>query len=235
MLASKLWALAHASDARKLGKEAQLEDSECHWCAGKCSRKFVHDDAPPVPFVRSRSKAVRPGNPWICNGCYLFRRRRLTVRFLDEAQSFRDAQCPLGWGWWLTERGAWALRINEAITIWELLLKPPLTFALAFLDWGRPGEACDNLVHLWETNDLETIEGGTPLRFTINNVPHTYSCYELKQGLSKKGAPMAAGVRALVELLGPCPRLEALKEEPGKAGDMRSKDGPKKVVNPGKG
>lgn len=206
MRASELWALSQ-------GKSC-YGDKRCHWCAAPCQPGTPHDDLLPVPFVRSKSKALCPASLWICVGCDLFRRRRRTVHFLEGG--FRDSQCPQDWGWLVTDE-ARAIRSDSSQTLYKVLLAPPKSFCLALLDPLERGNGVriggkqtivKNLPHLWAVNEEEGA-----LAFTVNNAPYEYVPYELEMALSTKDAQMSPGVRVLVRLLGAYPPLEAKKDE----------------------
>ncbi len=191
MLASELYALSHG----KLCKGP----TECHWCGAACERLWPHDDPPPVPFIRSHSTAKRPGNAYICVGCWTWRRRRVTVPFLTNCEYVDLAAAP-DYAWWVTEEGAFALRAADYATIAKLLVRPPLRFCLALLD----GDGAVNHLQLMLANDVREIKGDTPLEFTVNGVPHTYSVYELEEALKGTDTTgMTAGTRFLAARLAP--------------------------------
>lgn len=192
--ASDLYALSQGTS--NIGPE------ECHWCASNCKRIWFHDDAPPVPFIRSKSMAMRTNNPYICTGCWLFRRKRITVTELGG--KWKDGQQPICHSWWITDKGAWVVNPKDPESIYPLLLKPPNRFVLAILD----GVAANHL-QLMQVNDIAEIRAETPLRFTVNNIPHTYTVYELQEALEGAGegkqigdGGKQPGVGALIRLLG---------------------------------
>ena len=229
MRATELWALS-------CGKVCEGEQS-CHWCGAPCDPGTTHDDLPPVPFVCSKSLAFRPASPWICMGCDLFRRKRTTIRFLD-GNAWRDGQCPMDWGWVMygisSEPSVLAVRREDSVSLYKILMAPPHMFCLALLDplENKPKSrqvGVKNLPHLWRVNESAGRKTGESLQFTVNNVPFDYAPYDLEVALSTKDAPMSPGVRALVRLFGTYPPLEAKKSEPTKQAFAEAKESaPKK-------
>lgn len=176
---------------------------ECHWCGGPCNADWIHDDPPPVPFLKSRSGAKRPANPWICVGCYLFRRQRITVHHLrgskHESKRFLDRQCPMDHSWFVVEQAAWSLDKGSVEPLYERLLKPPRKFFLSLLS----NDHSRTFLHLSITNDLMEIQADTVLYFTLDNIPHSYTVYELERALRGNVEGCQPGVHALLRILGP--------------------------------
>ena len=167
----------------------------CHWCGSPCDQTWTHDDKLPIPFVRARTTALKPSGRWICRGCWMFRRPSTTVRFASGGE-FKDRQRPQDWSWLITSGEAVALRPVDHRRAYEMLLKPPLRFALAL----RNGEPLP--LHLGVVNDLAEIRTDTQLGFTIGGVRHSYSIYELREALTNGIEGKENGVRALVNFLG---------------------------------
>lgn len=212
--AVELFAMTH-------GKECK-GSLECHWCASPCDRQWQHDDPPPVPFARTTSSAKRPSSPYICVGCLIYRRPSVTVQFMGGG--FKDRQTLKHHSWWLDENGIVAIRPEDHQELYKKLLSPPSAFSLALLY----GTRCENLINLAEANDFKPIQAGTTLKFTINNVLHEYSVYELSEGLKHGLEGKMGGVRALVNLLGP---LEMKSEEKRPRGRPANKDdSPRRVI-----
>lgn len=216
MRATELWAKANGEEC--------WGDQSCHWCSAPCQPGCPHDDLPPVPFVRSRSNALRPGNPWICVGCQTFRRKRQSVRFLD-GNCWRDGQCPLNHSWFLTEKEARSIRIPfDGFPLYKRLLSPPKAFVLALIDKE------ENRPHQWAVNQKDEWQAGDEIKFTLNNVVFSYTPYELELALTKRKA-RTPGVDILIDKFGPYPPLEKKPEEPeNKLGTPKVGGGPKKVV-----
>lgn len=189
-----------------------MGDQECHWCASPCTREFLHDDPPPLPFVRSKSTARRPGNPYVCTGCWLWLRKSVTVRFLGSG--FLDRQAAKNHSWYITEEGAWALRAPSAsgligedtTSLYGALLKPPRKFVLAL---RNPSGGVDVLPQLLLTNDTpasDAVMYDSAMKMTLNNVPYEYTVYELEEAVrAGTHEGYGPGVRALFTTMGPPP------------------------------
>ncbi len=169
---------------------------ECHWCGAPCERLWAHDDIYPIPFVKSRSGAKRAANNWICLGCWLWRRKRVTVQFLDG--TFKDTQTATGHSWWITDNDAKALNptTKSRDLIYRTLLKPPIKFCLSLTDNET------NHLHHCVANDVCEIKADTGLAFTLNNILHYYSIYDLEEALRTESEGRDPGVRALIRFLG---------------------------------
>lgn len=200
MLASELYAISQ--NAKCEGKE------ECHWCSAPCQQTWIHDDPLPIMGFKSISNAKRPANHFICAGCWLFRRQRLTVQFMDNG--FLDRQCPLDHSW-IINSTAKAIRPANYSSLYDLLLKPPQKFVLSFItSWPANSGQTDhvkgisNHLHIAIANDLaKEIKADTTLFFTINNIAHNYTIYDLNESLKNEEAGRSPGVAALMRLLGP--------------------------------
>lgn len=191
---------------------------ECHWCGSPCQRLLAHDESPPLPGVRRTGGARRPGNTFVCLGCWLWRRKRITIRFLRGLKGdYKDGQCPLWHSWLVTDAGAWALRPEDRPRLWEVLLKPPLRFVLGLLD--EVGET--SCIHLMKVNDVQEVKADTPLTFTVNNVPYVYTVYELEEAILQGPEGREPGAQALLRLLGGPPEDLRSKDEPEKRGPGR--------------
>lgn len=187
MTASDLFALALGT--RNAGKE------RCHWCGSACSNLWLHDDPPPIPFHRTKSTAKVPSSRHVCVGCWNFKRKKVTVRFLDE--TLKDSQAGENHSWWITETGSFGVRAADGPHLYPLLLKPPLWFALALKDGNGP-----NLMQLMTANRCEDVKGDTPLSFTYNGVKHEYTVYELEQALQHGPEGKEPGVQLLLKTFG---------------------------------
>ena len=227
----------------------------CHFCGSPCTQAHPHDDLPPTIGVRSKSRARCPGNPWMCIGCNLWRRRkRVTANWLGGGQldgTFAGNHSWLffdrPWSYELTVRnprdnkesirkitldpGAYAVRFASFELLYHFLLKPLgrwcLTLRADCRCWetGKGGSAfivpdpaitaTENMLHVARANNVPEVLAGTEFVFTLNNAVHSYSPYELEQGLRHGKEGKEPGVRVLIELLGPHP----LPPEPPKPGD----------------
>ncbi len=206
LLASELFALANG---------AHCDGGEvCHWCSAPCSRLWFHDDPPPSVIAPGVLKAYRqackrPGSPYLCVGCWLWRHTRVTISFLGGG--YKDGQCPCNWGWWITPTSAWGLGPESGKHLYPLLLKPPLRCALLLRDDGR-----NNCLQHGVANEFEEVRADTVVRFTINNSEHSYTVGELEETLRTGGLGREPGARELVKLLGPWvppPTRDLLREE----------------------
>ncbi len=206
---SDLFALA--SDTRNAGEEM------CHYCGSACGRLLTHDDPPPVPFVRTKSVAKYPRNPFICNGCWVWKRKRVTVTFLGSGK-YQDNQTAADHSWWLTPAEAKAIHPASHPALYPLLLSPPPQFAMAL----RTDPTIPTYLQCVEANDNEEVLADTPLRYTVNNVVHTFTVYELEHALRHGLNGKAAGVRELVKLLGDPPADLLPEEDPQKRHEGRN-------------
>lgn len=233
MLASELFAISQSTSCKG--------DQECHWCSAPCNRGQLHDDDPPmIGIKRNAQMARRPGNPWICNGCRLWRRPRVTINFLNG--SFLDGQTARRHSWWITEEGAqainpeWTKKEDWSVTyqmLWTKILKPPLRFCLALLDGPSPIE---NHLQLCVANDLPVVKASTLLSFTVNGVVFRYSIYELKEALRRGQSGKEPGVGELIRLLGSCdlhPRIKPEDEERKPGPPIKSAAPLKEVIEGG--
>lgn len=180
----------------------------CHWCYAPCGRTWVHDDPPPVPFVKSLQGAKNPSGLFVCQGCWMYRRKRLTVYKLDG--SFKDGQSPRQHSWLITADSARVLAAKDAREVYDLLASPPGPFVLA-LATG----AVENQLHLASVAVPD--KANTFLPFTVDNVPHKYSPYELEQAAVSGVDGKEPGVRALIAFFGPPPRRERKQLQPRQA------------------
>lgn len=170
----------------------------CHWCGGPCNNQIVHDDPPPIPFVRSSSGAKCPSETYICMGCHLWRNGKRTINFLGGG--FKDGQRPKDHSWLITDKVALVLEDGKGQDdLWRFLLTPSKQFVLA-LRSSKGG--VDTLLHFAIANDPGGILADTPLYFTLNNVPHQYSIYELVESIRSPDGPSDPGTKALWNFLG---------------------------------
>lgn len=198
--ASDIYALAN--NCRNGGRE------ECYWCGSKCGQLWRHDESPLEIGVRSLGYAKRPGNGWICAGCWNFRRRRVTVNFIDG--TYVDGRTAQNFSWWFTPNSALAVPPSNNNMLFDKLLNPPNQFVLSLIITdpvisgyiGVPTGTVNRLQFM-AANNYEEIKAETVLDFTVNNVPHKYSVYELEEAI-KRDEPNGwePGVRALISFLG---------------------------------
>mgnify|MGYP000446835940 FL=1 len=187
-----------ASDLYAISQGYKNEGSEkCHWCGSCCTRQWKHDDPGPVPFQRGKPyrPSAFPASPWICKGCWAWKRKRITVKFLNG--TFKDGQCPEDHSWWIEEGGAYGIQPSMYTHLRDKLLSPPLRFLLLLKI-----ETPHNFLQLSQINDLQQIKAETTLSFSVDNVVHQYSVYELERVAKAEDANgMMPGTRALASLL----------------------------------
>lgn len=171
----------------------------CYWCGSGCSEDWLHDDGPPVPFLKRNGLARCPSEPWICVGCFLWRRPRVTVPFLtiDNDPPFKDRQCAVNHSWFVTEDAA--LAIQNPAALYQKLLAPPKRFFLSLLS----DKEQKNHLQLCEVNDFPEVRADTPIAFTLDNIKHTYTVYELEEALRSEPTGKEPGVQAIMRTLGP--------------------------------
>lgn len=195
---------------------------ECHWCGAPCERKWPCDDTiSPIFGGSKRFFARRPGNGYICIGCKIWRRPRVTIDFIGGG--FKDGQSAEKWSWFVTPEHAYALRPDELLdrdALYNKLLDPPRQFSLALKI-----ELPTQLQHI-EVNDLPEINSGTPLKFTLDNKLLTYTTYELEYALKHGPEGTDPGVQAIIKMFG-APVRENVPEEP--APPKRGRGRPPKV------
>lgn len=216
--------------ARLCGADCQGRH-RCHWCGSPCGEGFPHDDVPAHPgFARNPHKARHVSEPFICVGCWLWRRTRVTAHQLGGG--YKDLQSPRKLSWLLAADGARSIdtdRDRGALLLF--LIRPTLPFALLLLTDPKIA----NELHLAAVNNPASLEAATPLTFTLNNVPHSYTVYELEEAL-RSGDPAGTepGVQALCRSLAtasvrdglklPEPVVPAAPEEEAKRGRGRPKN-----------
>jgi hypothetical protein len=82
--------------------------------------------------------------------------------------------------------------------LYECLLKPPRRFFLSL----KTSTGIETLLQLAQLNDYQGMHADMPLGFTVNNIPHTYSIYELTEAIKNGPANYGPGVNALFRELG---------------------------------
>lgn len=184
-------------------------DDRCHWCGSPCPRKWPHDDAgtnlhyvapintdPSSNLYRKRTTAKCPGNSYICIGCSIYRRKRVTVNFMGGG--LKDRQEPRHHSWWVDTTGGWAVNKQCAEDMCLRLMMPPHQFVLSLLT----DDCKENLIHLAVANDLVEIKADTPLTYTLNNKPLEYTIYEFEEAMKHGTEGKSPGVRALFDFFG---------------------------------
>jgi hypothetical protein len=176
---------------------ACIGTEKCHWCNSPCGRVWLHDDPPPQIGVKRDRLALNYPSPYVCVGCWLWRRASITAFWLTDG--YRDRQKPVEHSWLITEEGAWAVRREDADELYANLLDPPRKFALALID----GDKMKNHPQMGVVNELPEVKADTPLRYTLNGIVLTYTVYELEEmRKANNGQGKSPGVQALVRLFG---------------------------------
>lgn len=201
--------------ALSLGEDCE-GPHECHWCSAPCKTTWEHDDPYPIPFLRGTLFAKRPANGYICRGCWLLRRKRITLDLLGGG--YRDGQSPMQHSLWLQRNANYIIDDKKRTPLYSKLIDPPRCFCLSLIENGHK----ENLVHTGIVNDLMEIKATTPLIFTHNTIPYTYTVYELEQAIQHGGEGKLPGVQLLLRYIGPVavPKVE-LDERKGKKGKGR--------------
>ena len=170
---------------------------ECHWCTAACDSSMVHDDPPPIPFVsRGKSNAKRPTMPYICLGCWLWRRKSLSI-FSLSGKLLKDRQTPRDWSWFITPVDARVIIPDDYPLLREMLLNPPSRFAL-IVKVDDPVE-----IHRTVANDNQTVTVGTQLHFTVDHVLHSWTPAGLEHAIRNGEQGSDAGCRYLSKWLAP--------------------------------
>ena len=167
----------------------------CHWCGSSCKRLVPHDDAKPIPGQRFITTAKYPGNTYMCVGCWLWKRRRLTAFFLDGA--LKDGQSPQQHSWWIEPASCKAIAMPDCRqNLIDRLLQPPRQFALSFVRF-----LLQNPIHLCPVNNNESIRADLPLEFAVDGKPFSYTVYELQVALKEGPEGTENGVQELCRIL----------------------------------
>ena len=204
MNASELFARAH-------GKQCHGAE-QCHWCGSPCDQLHHHDNRDTLgPVIRNanprmdllpNTTAKNINSKWICQGCYLFRRPRMTVFFNDGG--YMDSQAPTRHSWLLTDSDAKAVKPGD-VGIYDTLLNPPKVFALMLLSPPEKNQPQRNEhhIHLAPVNETNWKKSDSELRFTLDSQEYIYTTGELLALLSDgKPSGKSGGVRLLVEHFG---------------------------------
>lgn len=200
-------------------------ERRCYWCGSPCTSLLRHNESPVQIGVKVSVAVKVRSSPYVCVGCWLFQAASTTARFMTSGQ-YMDRQQPSKHSWWITEKDARVIRTfvsgevrsggtagqgrkgnTDHQALWESLLSPPPRFALALVTPGNP-----NLLQLTPVNSHDFTTGeqnwkvGSPLSFTVDNVPYSFTHYDLREAL-KYGVTEGKepGVRKLIEFLGPPP------------------------------
>ncbi len=206
--ASELYAMSQ-------GKKCVGHDV-CFWCGAPAERNMPHNAPSRVAGQKYLVPCKYPGSSYCCTGCSLFRRPSITIDFLEGG--FKDRQCPLNHSWLITDKAAWVIQIESYWKLYETLLKPPTKFCLSLL--SSPGKI-PNLIQYATVNNFMEVKNDTRLAFTLDGTISSYTVYELEESLKHGGEGKEGGVRQLISLLGPHPKIR--QEPEGKKKDERGR------------
>lgn len=113
------------------------------------------------------------------------------------------------------------MRNEDYSKVYEFLLKPPIRFFLSLHSTGGPR----NELHCTLLNDQPIIRADTELYFTLDNVPQSYTIYELETALKQGGVGRHPGVQTLIRYLGPGPQLNGPPTKQDRGRPPNPKDG----------
>lgn len=103
--------------------------------------------------------------------------------------------------WWMEPDQCVAIDLKNERDKEELFLRltnPPKIFCLMLID-----DASENMLHRALVNDNQEVLSGTPLKFTLANIPHEYVPYEIEDILYNDADSngKSSGSRVLAEML----------------------------------
>ncbi len=206
--------------ARSQGTRCEGKE-KCHYCGCPCDQNIRHPEPMPQIGVRRTTGVANQSGAYMCVGCQLWNRTRVTAVFLG--RGLADGQRVAGHSWWVTPQGAWAVAPHSVQALWEKLLNPPCEFVLALLEAaGEDGRPIEHRLHKCVANVNAVVDAQTELRFTVNESRHDYTVYDLRQAVrgDHEGTP---GVAALVRLFGRPPKEMVPKEEHGELPEVRER------------
>lgn len=189
----------------------------CRWCGTECTdtyNEFMWVETKPI-----KEYCKCPGNHYVCTGCYLYRRQRQTLFYMNG--KYKDRQCARDHSWVLTPNGLNILPKPEPMLL-DFLLNPPTRFALSLID------TLPNQIQLAQLNDFKEITADTPLTFTMNGRIMSYTVYELREALDHGQQGKEPGVRLLLSLVGELPK-KAPQEKRDRGRPVASEDNTKNV------
>ncbi len=200
LTASMLYCISQRQDPYKPDNNHPLL-WRCHWCGAPCGDSWPCGDIHWSNLDVGQKRPVYaacPGEGWMCLGCRMFRRKRMTVQHLDGAWS--DGKGVQEYSLWLTEAGCWGVKADQGLLMWPLLLDPPLRFSLALLE----GMGQVNHPQLMVVNDhVNGIKSTEPLLYTVNGTKMAWTVYELEQAFASGNTDgTEPGIQTLVRLLG---------------------------------
>lgn len=180
--------------AEVLGKKCKGQ-FRCRWCGSPCSDAHNQFMWPEAAAIKEFCKC--PSNHYVCMGCFLYRRQRITLNFMDG--TYKDRQAARNHSWIITEKGIVAFN-SPSPDLLEFVLQPPVKFAMSIID------KIPNQIQLAAMNDFPEIKANTPLVFTMNGEKIEYTVYELKEAIDHGEQGKEPGVRLLLSLVGELPK-----------------------------
>lgn len=211
-------------------------DHACYWCGSAAEKDSRHKYPAPMIGQPPLQHVKFPRSPFICRGCARFRKPSVTI--FDLAGGFKDGQQYENHSLWMTRMGCAMVAPTQRRMVYDLLLNPPLTFALSLLTGATKEKT--RLQGLF-VNDHAEIKADTPLYFSIDNMRVGYTVYDLQNALKLGAEGLEPGIRMLVDHCGPLhdtsfePTDEPPPEEKRGRGRPPAKpeDDPRRVVRGG--
>lgn len=206
--------------AESLGKYCEGSE-KCYWCSAPCNRKWLHGNGPNLPFRQYKEPVNCVASSHICIGCWLFRRPRVTIDFLnDEREDFRS---PRHQSWIITESWHKAINKNCIDKVYNFLLNPELPFALLLIDEAEHNYAQSGVVNL-----EQELKDTTNLSYSLDGHVHTYTIYELQEALQNGPEGKEPGVQTLLRVLKtPTPAIDLTSLEDIEEPEVRGRGRPK--------
>lgn len=195
--------LRQASQVYALSQGRKCEGGDqCHYCGSPCGKLHTHNEpiAPALGRPVGPGTRARPGSPFVCDGCWLWRGGKITAPFLSGG--YKDGAKRGGFDWLFTPGNAWAIGPFCNLKLYSTLTKPPLKFALMLSSSKCGGTS----LQCCPANDNRAVAADTPLKFSLDDVAFTYTIYDLEQAAAGNGKGYDPGTRALLDYLGPIPR-----------------------------
>lgn len=215
-----------ASEIYALSQGCRCEGAwECHYCGGRCSQALTHNEPMGLFTGKPLTEGVRkrPGSPFLCVGCWLWKRKKLTASFLSGG--YKDGTSPCDNSWIVTPSGAWAITTECGPRLYKRLLGPTQPF---FLMVREGTSAPAGLIQSCPGNEPDAENPDKTYQFTVNNVIHSYSIVELQQSVLTGDQGREPGVRALIRIFGPVPRELVKLPELEEAEENRGRGRPTK-------
>lgn len=207
-----------ASELFAISQNSKCEgNKECYWCGAPCGEGHTHSEPMPRVIAQKNLQVSRPASPWICEGCFLFRRPSISIFDLNRKWVKDRQTCPK-WSILITERETLGITLAAKDSLQKFLLSPSQRFCLMILNRAN----IENRLHHAIVNDVRQVLEGTEFHFTVDNVPHSWSVASLRHGINNEPNGTEAGVRFFLENFGPW--TPDPKEEPRGPGKRKVED-----------